>query len=124
MLNREDLLAISNLLDVKFKPVKDDIAELKEDVNSLNQRVGNLEEGMSSLNRRVGNLETDVRRVCLTLETGIEPRLQNIENCYISTYKRYSDGVNKIEELQEDVKLLKGVAAEHGEQINRLAEAM
>ncbi len=159
MLNKEDLLAISNLLDVKLEPIKADIVELKEDVSvlkkdvsSLERRVGNLETCMDKLETRMQNLETrmdnletsvnkletrmnkletdvrhleaDVHHVRLTLENSIEPRLQNIENCYISTYKRYSDGADKIDGLQTDVNLLKSVAAEHGQQLSRLASAM
>ncbi len=53
-LTNEDLLAISQLLDSKLKPISD-----------------------------------DVKVINLTLENDILPRLQNIESCYTSTYKRY-----------------------------------
>jgi len=52
-LTNEYLPAISQLLDSKLKPIKD-----------------------------------DVRDINLTLENNVLPRLQNIESCYISTYRR------------------------------------
>lgn len=54
-LTSEDLLAISQLLDTKLKPLED----------------------------RAKNIE-------LLLENDTLPRLQNIESCYTSTYRRYA----------------------------------
>ncbi len=63
-LTNEDLLAISQLLDTKLKPLED----------------------------RTKNIE-------LLLESDVLPRLQNIEACYTSTYRRYANGVNQIEAM-------------------------
>ncbi len=52
-LTNEDLLAMSQLLDVKLQPIE----------------------------KRTKNIE-------LLLENDVLPRLQNIENCYTTTYRR------------------------------------
>ncbi len=85
-LTSEDLLAISQLLDTKLKPIKD-----------------------------------DVRDINITLENDILPRLQNIESCYTTTYKRYQSGVNQIEAMQTDIELLKKVVSEHSEKLKKIS---
>lgn len=86
MLTNEDLLAISQLLDAKLKPIKD-----------------------------------DVRDINLTLENDVLPRLQNIESCYTTTYKRYQSGINQIESMQADIDVIKKVLSEHSEKLQKLA---
>ena len=61
MTDNELLLAISDIMDKKLQPLKEEIKQLK-----------------------------------LQNENIIIPRLQNIENCYTSTYDRYK---NSVEEL-------------------------
>jgi hypothetical protein len=85
-LTNEDLLLISQLLDNKLKPLKDDINDTK-----------------------------------LILENDVLPRLQNIESCYTSTYKRYQSGINQIESMQTDIQILKKVVSEHSEKLQKLA---
>lgn len=85
-LTNEDLLAISQLLDSKLKPIED----------------------------RTKNIE-------LLLEQDVLPRLQNIEACYTSTYRRYQSGINQIEAMQADIDILKKVVAEHSEKLNKTA---
>ena len=85
-LTNEDLHAISQLLDSKLKPIKD-----------------------------------DVRGINLTLENDILLRLQNIESCYTSTYRRYQSGINQLEAMQADIDVMKKVIAEHSEKLQKLA---
>ncbi len=85
-LTNEDLLAISQLLDSKLNPIKN-----------------------------------DVRGINLTLENDILPRLQNIESCYTSTYRRYQSGINQLEAVQADIDVMKKVITEHSEKLQKLA---
>lgn len=85
-LTSEDLLAISQLLDTKLKPIKD-----------------------------------DVRDISITLENDILPRLQNIESCYTTTYKRYQSGINQLEAMQADIDILKKVVSDHSEKLKKIS---
>lgn len=38
------------------------------------------------------------------LENNVIPRLSTIENCYLSTYNRYSSGADQLEAIQADCK--------------------
>ena len=85
-LTSEDLFAISQLLDTKLKPIKD-----------------------------------DVRDINITLENDILPRLQNIESCYTSTYKRYHLGINQLDAMQADIDILKKVVSDHSEKLKKIS---
>lgn len=39
----------------------------------------------------------------LLLENDALPRLQNIEACYTSTYRRYANGISKLEAIKANV---------------------
>lgn len=86
MTDNELLLAISDMLDKKLKPV--------------NERL---------------------KRIEITQENDILPRLQNIESCYTSTYKRYQTGVEEIESMKSDIDVIKNVIREHSEKLQRIS---
>ena len=85
MTDNELLLAISDIMDKKLKPVNDRLKKIE-----------------------------------LTQENEILPRLQNIESCYLSTYKRYQTGIEQIESMQTDIEVMKSVIREHSEKIQQL----
>ena len=111
MLTNDDLLAISELLDVKldakFKTAKDD----------LEKKLSNTK---IELSNEIADVRKELSNINLILETDIRPRLQHIEQCYTSTFDRYSKGVNQMEALQADVTLLKRIVQEHSEQLKAL----
>lgn len=86
MTDNELLLAISDMLDKKLKPVNDRLKKIE-----------------------------------LTQENDILPRLQNIESCYTSTYKRYQTGVEQIEAMQADIEILKKVVTDHSEKLQKIS---
>lgn len=86
MTDNELLLAMSDMLDKKLKPVNDRLKKIE-----------------------------------LTQENDILPRLQNIEACYTSTFKRYQTGVEQIEGMQTDIDVMKKVIAEHSEKLQKIS---
>ena len=96
MLTNEDLLAISDLLDKKLKPIDTKTDRLKEEVNSL-------------------RIETraEIQNIRLSLENDVVPRIQNIESCYTDTYDRYVVGVDEIEAMKADIEIMKKLLHEH-----------
>lgn len=63
----------------------------------------------------------DTRKIKLCLETNVLPRLQNIEACYTSTYKRYVERIDQVDTIQRDVDLLKKVVSRHSKKLESLA---
>lgn len=95
-LTNEDLLAISQLLDVKLKaeiqPIKNEIQTLQGDLQILRSE-----------------LQTEIRQIKLFQENVIMPRLNTIESCYTSTYDRYKDAVEGCEAIQADNEIMKKI---------------
>ena len=141
-LTKEDLLAISQVFGEQIKPLKEAIdrlevrmTRLEERMTALEERVTQLEETVRKLDTRVTALEEKVERLdtCvitlerktqkmeLLMENDMLPRLQNIEGCYLSTYKRYLHGSDQIETMQTDIDMIKKVVGEHSEKLKRLA---
>ena len=169
-LTNEDLLAISQILDVKLKPIDKKLDRLEDRMTSLEGKVTKLEERMTSLegkvtkledrmtslegkvtkledrmtslegkvtklegkvtsledkvillDTRVGGVESRTKKMELLLENNALPRLQNIEACYTSTYRRYAEGTEQFERIQVDVDILKKIVSEHSEKLQKLA---
>lgn len=66
-------------------------------------------------------LRQEVRDMRLLLENDVLPRLNTIESCYTSTYRRYASGINQLDAIQTDVDILKKVVSEHSEKLQKLA---
>lgn len=70
---------------------------------------------------QVEPIKHDIRDTKLLIENEVMPRLNTIESCYTSTYRRYAAGVNQIETLQADVDIIKKVVAEHSEKLQKIS---
>jgi len=70
---------------------------------------------------QVEPLKQEVRDMRLLLENDVLPRLNTIESCYTSTYRRYASGINQLDAIQTDVDILKKVVSEHSEKLQKLA---
>ena len=129
MSDNELLLAISDMMDTKLKPVNDrlDKIELTQE-NDILPRLGKLEQSYEGLEQSCERLEQSYERLELsqkkmelTLENNILPRLQNIEACYTSTYDRYRGGVDQIVSMQSDIDVIKTTIERHSEILQKLA---
>lgn len=87
MSDNELLLALSEMIDKKLKPINDKL-----------------------------------RNIEILQENDILPRIQNIEACYTSTYRRYANGVEQMDAMQADIEVMKGVIGEHSKQLHQVAE--
>lgn len=90
-LTNEDLLAISQLLDVK------------------------LDARLKPMENRLKRIEIDL------LENNVIPRLNTIESCYTDTYNRYKDYVEKMDAAFTDIELLKKVVSDHSEKLKKIS---
>ena len=66
-------------------------------------------------------IKTRVKKIEITQENKILPRLNTIESCYTSTYDRYKDNVDTYESMKQDISIIKKVVAEHSEKLQKLA---
>lgn len=122
-------------IHMRLDRLEERVAKLEERMTALEERVTKLEERMTAMEGRMTVMEgrmTAVEdrmtineghmlKVELLLENDMLPRLQNIEACYTSTYRRYQFRTEQIDTMQEDVNVLKKVVQEHSEMLLRLA---
>ena len=126
-LTAEDLLAISQMmeemldrkLDARLKPIEHELKGLKAEVDGLKAEVKSLKAEVDGLKKEVDTLKTEIHQIKLFQENIIMPRLNDIEACYTSTYQRYKDHADRMEQTYEDVALLKKVVAGHSEMLQR-----
>ena len=96
MSDNELLLEISKMLD----PIREDIMEMRQDLTDIKNRVKKIE---------------------LTQENQILPRVNTIEACYTSTFDRYKNSIEDYESMKQDISIIKKVVAEHSEKLQKLA---
>ena len=94
---------------------------LKEEVKELREDVEVLKEDVEVLKTDVNVLQKKVTKIELRMEQDALPRLQNIEACYTSTYRRYSDNVERFDQMEKDIELLKSIATEHSKQLQKIS---
>ena len=114
MTTNEMYLAISELVNNNSKELeyrmdkmeaslRDEMHVMKDEMHLMNDE----------LNGKIDILSKDIYNIQLRLENIIEPRLQNIEACYTSTFDRYSVNVEKFDRMQLDIDVLKSVVRKH-----------
>ncbi len=119
-LTQEDLLAISQILDVKLEPLKGDIASLKEDVSSLKNDVELLKEDMCLVKRDILILKEDQHRTNLIIENELRPQIRLLAENYLPAAKRYLEEAEQIKEMRSDIDMLKVVVEQHSQQLQAL----
>lgn len=73
------------------------------------------------LDKKLAPIKADMQTTKVLLETDMLPRLRTIEDCYVSTYRRYASGIGTMEALQSDMELVKEVVSAHSERLQQLA---
>ena len=123
MANDELLLAISEMLDKKIDPLekelKSEIKLVKEEIQAVKEEVNVVKEEVNVVKEEVKIVKDEVHIINLKLENIIEPRLNEIESCYLDTFKRYQYGVDKIEKLELDNQLIRSRVQAHDEIFRR-----
>ena len=132
-LTSDDLLAISQLLDVKLKaeiqPIKNEIQSVKNEIQSVKAELqGEIQSVKAELQGEIQFVKADlysvkaeIHQIKLFQENTIMPQLNTIQACYTSTYNRYKDSVEGYERLEADNELMKQIIMEHSRKLQKLA---
>ncbi|MBQ8625179.1 MAG: hypothetical protein IJ419_03280 [Agathobacter sp.] len=114
--NKVDSLSVkTENLENKVDSLSVKTENLENKVDSLDYQMKNLENKVDSLDDQMKNLEGQVHVINLKLENIIEPRLQTIEECYLSTFNRYKLGNEKLDKHELDIQIIQSVLKEDGE---------
>ncbi len=107
MTDNELLLAMSNLLKTQIEPLKKGMENMGQELREVKQEIR--------------EVKLKQQQTSIILENDVLPRLQNIEACYTSTYKRYADGVGNLEALEMNMNIVQKVVAEHSEKLQKIS---
>ena len=130
MNNNELLLAISDMMDQKLDVinVRMDTMENKLDAkidsveNKLSAEINAVENKLEAeLNALDDRLSGEIKKINLTLENIVIPRINHIEQCYLDTSERYIIETGRINGLTTDVQVLKSVVQDHSRQLQKIS---
>ena len=95
---------------------------LSAKIDEVDQRLSaKIDEVDQRLSNKMDGVDGRVHNIMLRLENIVEPRLNNIESCYTSTYEKYRDGSAKIESIEMNVAVLQSVVKEYGVKLNLIS---
>ena len=119
ILTAEDLLAISQMIDERLKPIESDIKVIKNEQKIMKNDLRAVKDEVKTVRAEVKILKNELQRGKLFQENIIMPRLNEIEVCYTSTYDRYKEHADRMERTYDDVAVLKQVVTSHSEKLQR-----
>ena len=90
-------------------------------VDDLDAKVNNMSDDFVSFKDRLTALEEHTRRISIIQENEILPRLQTIEECYLSTYKMFQSKAELIDSMHIDIEALKKVVTRHSKLIKKIS---
>ena len=67
---------------------------------------------LNPMRKDIQDIKNRVKKIELTQENEILPRLNTIEACYTSTYDRYKDSVDDYEAIKQDISIIKKVVTD------------
>ena len=92
--NEEQFLRMSISIDNRLECLED----IKEDIRDMKKRITKLE---------------------ITQENEVLPQLREIQQCYVDTYHRYQDGIERNQGIYDDVHALKIAVADHSDRLRK-----
>lgn len=89
------------------------VAKVEESVTRLEKQVAKLEDRVAKVEKQVDDIDTRVKKLEYMVEYMLLPRVRLIEECYLSTYKRYKEYCERMEQAFADIDVLKITVHEH-----------
>lgn len=128
-LTPEDLLAISNLMDVKIssalqselQPIKDDIRDIKAELQPIKDDIKNIKAELHTMREDIDDLKYRMTKVELHLENVTDKNIRLLAENYLPAAKRYEKASAQIDAMQADIEIMKNVIGHHSELLHKLA---
>ncbi len=138
MTDNEVILTLSHLLE----PIITQITDIKNRLDTIENKIITIEGKIESMQGTIEIMQGDIktmqddiktmqgdildlkdrtRKIELTQENIVLPRLQNIEACYTSTFEKYKNSVDEHETMKQDISVLKTVVTEHSLKLQRIS---
>lgn len=139
MTNNELLIAISDVIDRKFKeeltPLKDDVRTLKDDVQTLKDDVQTLKDDVQTLKDevcimkgRIQTLEEDMqfvkneqKRINFIIENELRTNIKLLVENYLPAARRYEQSADTIEAIRMDMDVMKKILRKHTDELQKIS---
>lgn len=102
-------------LDIKLAPISADITILKEQVLSLTERMDRVEADVTDIREKQD-------RTSRLIENQLIPNIQLLAENYVPAARRYQEAEQKQTAMENDIKLLKIVVADHSAKFCEMAK--
>ena len=116
MSNEEKILQILGVM-------QGDMAEMKDDLKGLHAEMQEVKDDLRGLHAQVDRIETELTRVKGHLEVEVERRLDALGEGHELLLQTLAHN-DRLEEVEDDVGLLRAVVKEHSRQIAALKRAL
>lgn len=135
-LDKEDLMSISQLLDVKMdsalRPIKEELGGVKGEVKDIKEELGgvkgdvkeelgSVKEELGSVKGELGSVKDRLRRIELHIENVTDKNIRLLAENYVPAAKRYEKAVLEMDDMKTDIEVMKVVIANHSKQLGKLA---
>ena len=108
MTDNELLLAISDIIDTKQK--------------SLVQAIDvGLQSMADEFQHEYHQLQLEIQKIRLDIENDIKPQIKTLAEHYLPAADDFTAARMSIEDIQEDIKLMKKVLSEHSEKLKKIS---
>lgn len=125
MSNNELLLALSEMMDNKLKPLNEKINKIEADVNHSFEKMNKIEADMNHGFEKINKIEADMNqgfnKLSVILENEIRPDIKLLAENYLPAAKRYEKALLETESMKVDIELLKKVVMEHSEKLHKIS---
>ena len=116
MTNEEKILEILGVM-------QGDMADMKGDLKGLHAEMREIKDDLKGLHTQVDRMETDLTRVRAYLEVDVDRRLSALGEGHELLLQTLAHK-DRLEEVEDDVGLLRAVVKEHSRQIAALKRAL
>lgn len=123
MTNEEKILAALGNIQQDINGIKSNMAEMKDDLKGLHTEMREVKDDLKGLHAQVDRMETDLIRVKAHLEVEVERQLNALGEGHELLLQTLAHN-DRLEEVEDDVGLLRAVVKEHSRQIAALKRAL
>lgn len=107
-------------IDERFEQIDARFEQIDKRFEQVDKRFEQVDKRLNKIDAQIAGMDGGLKNVELMIENDISPRLQNIERCYIDTYRRYAVRNEEIDALKMDNEILKKVVQEHSRKLQTL----
>ena len=136
MSDNELLLAVSDMMDKKLKPIHEQMGKMETHMDNMETSMDKMETRMDNIETRMDNVEINMdnletrmmshmnngfAKIYNILENEIRPDIKLLAENFLPAATRFEKSTMEIEDMQSDIELLKKVVVEHSEKLQKIS---